>query len=146
MYVKRHAVPKGGKRYVYLRLVEPYRDESGRVRHRVLGTLGREDQLKASGQLEQLAASFARLDPPPVGTRRHVGSLLLVRHYMQRLDLVELVDAAVPMRGRAMLTHGEVIAALVANRLCAPAPLYDVAGWGPRAGAPPIFWCPPGLC
>ena len=145
MYVKRHAVAKGGKRYVYLRLVEAYRDESGRVRHRVLGTLGREDQLKASGQLEQLAASFARLDPPPVGTRRHVGSLLLVRHYMQRLALVELVDAAVPMRGRAMLTHGEVIAALVANRLCAPAPLYDVAGWASSAAIAELFGVPAGL-
>jgi hypothetical protein len=29
MYVKRHAVVKGGKRYVYLRLAEAYRDESG---------------------------------------------------------------------------------------------------------------------
>ena len=26
MYVKRHAVVKGGRRYVYLRLVEAYRD------------------------------------------------------------------------------------------------------------------------
>jgi hypothetical protein len=38
MYVKRHAV--------------------GKVRHKVLRTLGREDELKASGQLDQLAASF----------------------------------------------------------------------------------------
>ena len=36
MYVKRHAVRRGSKRYVYLRLVEAYRDEHGRVRHRVL--------------------------------------------------------------------------------------------------------------
>ena len=61
MYVKRHAVTRRGKRYVYLRLVEAYRDDAGNVRHRVLKTLGREDQLKASGQLDQLAASFARL-------------------------------------------------------------------------------------
>ena len=87
---------------MYLRLVEAYRDEQGRVRHR---------------------ASFARLDPPPAGTRRHVGPLLLVAHYLAWLGLVELVDAAAPMRGRAMLTHGEVIGALVANRLCAPVPL-----------------------
>jgi hypothetical protein len=145
MYVKRHAIVKGGTRYVYLRLVEAYRDEQGRVRHRVLRTLGREDELKASGQLEQLAASFARLDPPPVGTRRHVGPLLLVAHYLARLGLVELVDAAAPMRGRAMLTHGEVIAALVANRLCGPAPLYDVAGWASSAAIAELFGVPAGL-
>src|SRR6478736_5484926 len=145
MYVKRHAIVKGGKRYVYLRLVEAYRDEQHRVRHRVLRTLGREDELKASGQLEQLAASFARLDPPPAGTRRHVGPLLLVHHYLARLGLVGLIDAAVPMRGRAMLTHGEVIAALVANRLCGPAPLYDVAGWASSAALAELFGVPAGL-
>jgi hypothetical protein len=145
MYVKRHTVIKRGKRYVYLRLVRAYRDADGRVRHEVLRTLGREDELKASGQLEQLAASFARLDPPPVGTRRHVGPLLLVAHYLQRLGLVELVDDAVPMRGRAMLTHGEVIAALVANRLCGPAPLYDVAGWASSAAMAELFSIPAGL-
>src|SRR6476659_1904156 len=145
MYVKRHAVVRDGKRYVYLRLVAAYRDESGRVRHRVLRTLGREDELKASGQLEQLAASSARLDPPPAGTRRHVGPLLLVHHYLARLGLVGLIDAAVPMRGRAMLTHGEVIAALVANRLCGPAPLYDVAGWASSAALAELFGVPAGL-
>ena len=145
MYVKRHAVVKDGKRYVYLRLVQAYRDERGKVTHRVLRTLGREDELKASGQLEQLAASFARLDPPPVGTRRHVGPLLLVAHYLQRLHLVKLIDTAAPMRGRAMLTHGEVIAALVANRLAGPAPLYDVAGWASGAAIAELFGVPAGL-
>ena len=145
MYVKRHAVVKGGRRYVYLRLVQAYRDADGRVRHQVLRTLGREDELKASGQLEQLAASFARLDPPPAGTRRHVGPLLLVAHYLRRLGLVGLVDDAVPMRGRAMLTHGEVIAALVANRLCGPAPLYDVAGWASSAAVAELLGIPAGL-
>jgi transposase len=142
MYVKRHAVQRGDKRYVYLRLVEAYRDRGGKVRHRVLTTLGREDQLKASGQLDQLAASFARLDPPPAGTRREVGPLLLVRHYLDRLGLAGLVDQAAPMRGRAMLTHGEVIAALVANRLTAPSPLYDIAGWASSAAMAELFDVP----
>src|SRR5713101_6138361 len=145
MYIRRHKVRKGGRNYVYLRLVEAYRDEAGKVRHRLVATLGREDELKASGQLEQLAASFARLDPPPAGTRRHVGPLLLVGHYLNRLGLVELIDAAAPMRGRAMLTHGEVIAALVANRLCGPAPLYDVAGWASSAALAELFGVPAGL-
>ena len=145
MYVKRHAVTRRGKRYVYLRLVEAYRDEAGKVRHRVLRTLGREDELKASGQLDQLAASFARLDPPSVGARRDVGALLLVRHYLDRLGLVGIVDRAAPMRGRAQLTHGEVIAALVANRLSAPSPLYDVAGWASSAAIHELFAVPAGL-
>src|SRR4029077_15608981 len=75
----------------------------------------------------------------------HVGPLLLVRHYVDRLGLVGLVDEAVPMRGRAMLTHGEGIAALGANRLCGPAPLYDVTGWASSAAMAELFGVPAGL-
>jgi hypothetical protein len=142
MYVKRHKVRKGGRSYVYLRLVEAYRDEGGKVRHRQVATLGREDQLKASGQLEQLAASFARLDPPAAGTRRLVGPLLLVAHYLYRLGLVKLVDALVPVRGRALLTQGEVIAVLAASRLCSPSPLYDIAGWASSAAVGELLGVP----
>ena len=35
MYLKRYTVKRGAKKYIYLRLVEAYRD-SGRVSHRVL--------------------------------------------------------------------------------------------------------------
>jgi len=142
VYVKRHKVRREGKEYTYLRLVEAFRTEDGKVRHRLLHTLGREDVLKSSGQLDQLAASFARLDPPPVGTRRQVGALLLVAHYLRRLELVKVIDRLVPMKGRAQLTHGEVISALVANRLSAPSPLYDVAGWASSAALAELFDIP----
>jgi Domain of unknown function (DUF4277) len=142
MYVKRYVVQRGRKQYVYLRLVEAYRDEHGKVRHRVLHTLGREDQLKQSGQLEQLAATLARLDPPMTGTRREVGPLLLVGHYLDRLGLAGIVDRQLPQRGRAQLTHGEVVAALVANRLAAPAPLYDIAGWASSAAMAEVLHIP----
>jgi transposase len=142
MYVKRYVVQRGRRQYVYLRLVEAYRDEQGRVRHRVVASLGREDQLKASGQLDQLAATFTRLDPPTAGTRREVGPLLLVGHYLDRLGLVDLVDRRLSRRGRAQLSCGEVVAALVANRLAAPAPLYDVAGWASSAAMAEVLEIP----
>jgi len=145
MYIKRHAVVRGQKRYVYLRLVQAYRDEHGRVRHRVLRTLGREDELKASGQLEQLMGSFARLDPPLVGVRREVGPLLLVWHFMRELDLIGVVDRALPTRGRSQLSVGEVAAALIASRLCSPSPLYDIAGWASGAAVQELLGIPPAL-
>ena len=67
MYVKKSTVRQGERTYVYLRLVEAYRDEQGKVRHRIVANLGREDELKASGQLDQLAGAFSRLDPPMAG-------------------------------------------------------------------------------
>ncbi|MCA1700302.1 MAG: IS1634 family transposase, partial [Actinobacteria bacterium] len=145
MYVRRHAVRRGKRRYVYLRLVESYRDERGKVRHRVLRNLGREDELKASGQLNQLAASFARLDPPLAGIRRDVGPLLLVAHFAGQLGLVEAIDRLAPTRRRSELSVGELVLALVANRLCSPSPLYDVCGWASAAAVGELFGIPAAL-
>jgi hypothetical protein len=145
MYIRRHSVVRGQKRYVYLRLVQAYRDDHGRVRHRVLRTLGREDELKASGQLEQLMGSFARLDPPLAGVRREVGPLLLAWHFLRELDLIGTVDRALPQRGRAQLSAGEVCAALIASRLCSPSPLYDIAGWASGTALHELVGIPPAL-
>lgn len=142
LYVKRYTVRRGDTAYVYLRLVSGYRDRQGRVQHRIVANLGREDVLKASGQLNQLAAAFTRLDPPLVGTRREVGALLLAHHYLKSLGVSAIIDRLIPQRGRADLTTGEVVEALVSNRLCAPSPLYDVAGWGTSAALQELFGVP----
>ncbi|MCA1678022.1 MAG: IS1634 family transposase [Actinobacteria bacterium] len=145
MFLKETTVRSGGRRYVYVQLVEGYRDERGRVRQRVVANLGRKEKLKASGELDRLAAAFTRLDPPPEGTRRRCGALALVAHYLARLGLVEAVERACPLHGRAQLTHGEVIGALVANRLTDPRPLYDVRGWAEEQGAHPLLGTPAAL-
>ncbi len=144
MYTKRVRVRRGDKSYVYVKLVESYRD-GGRVRQRVVANLGREDQLKASGQLEALAGSFARLDPPMVGVRREVGPLLVVASVLSRLGLAGIVEAHLPERLRSRCSPAEVVVALIANRLCAPSPLYDVAGWGSGAAIQEVFGIPPML-
>jgi transposase len=144
VYPRVKRVRRGDQVHEYVQLVEGRR-EGGKVRQHVVATLGRLDELKASGQLDRWAGAFTRLDPPALGTRREVGPLLLVNHYLRRLGLVELIDAAVPMRGRSMLTHGEVIGALVANRLSAPAPLYDVSGWASAFAVAELLGVPAGL-
>jgi hypothetical protein len=145
VFVKETTVRRGERRYTYLQLVEGYRDASGRVRHRVVANLGRKEALKESGQLDALAGSFARLDPPLVGVRRDVGPLLLAWHFMRELDLVATIDRALPARGRAQLSVGEVAAALVASRLCSPSPLYDVAGWASGAAVHELLGIPAAL-
>lgn len=127
MFVRVQRVRQGGRVYEYVHIVDGYRDEHGKVRHRVVANLGRRDRLKDSGALDNLAAAFTRLDPAP--GRFLSGALPLVVPILHRLDLCGIVDRACPMRGRSRLTHGEVICALVANRLTAPRPLYDIVGW-----------------
>jgi Domain of unknown function (DUF4277)/Transposase DDE domain len=145
MFLKTTTVRRGERRYEYVQLVEGYRDESGRVRHRVVANLGRREALKDSGQLEALAGSFARLDPPLVGVRREVGPLLLAAHFIGELDLIATIDRALPARGRSQLSVGEVAAALIASRLCSPSPLYDVAGWASGAALHELLGIPPAL-
>jgi transposase len=145
MFLKETTVRSGERRYTYVQLVEGYRDERGKVRQRVVANLGRKEALKASGELDRLAAAFTRLDPPLEGTRRPCGALALVAHYLKRLGLSEAVERACPLHGRAQLTHGEVICALVANRLCDPRPLYDIRGWADEQGAHPLIDTPAAL-
>ncbi len=144
MYTKRVRVRRGDKSYVYLKIVESYRD-AGRIRQRVIANLGREDELKASGQLEALAGALARLDPPMAGVRREVGPLLLVAQVLARLGISPIVDAHLPDRSRSRLSPAEVVVALIANRLAAPSPLYDVAGWASQAAMAEVFGIPPML-
>src|SRR5215207_6916476 len=69
----------------------------------------------------------ARYGPPSV--EKLLGALPVVASFCQRLDLQGIVDRACPVREVATLTHGQVICALVANRLTSPTPLWRVEDW-----------------
>jgi len=58
---------------------------------------------------------------------KRLGALPVVAQFGRRLRIAEIVDELCPVRPVAWITHGEVIEALVANRLTAPAPLLRVA-------------------
>src|SRR6476469_729973 len=60
---------------------------------------------------------------------RQLGALPAIREYLERSHLKERVDVVAPVRAVARLTNGEVVMALVANRLTAPRPLYDIVEW-----------------
>jgi transposase len=60
---------------------------------------------------------------------KRLGALPVIRTYLERLQLKERVDALAPVREVAHLTNGQVVEALVANRLTAPRPLYDIVAW-----------------
>jgi hypothetical protein len=144
MYPKVKTVRRGGRSYEYLELVEGRR-EGTRVRQHVVANLGRLDELTAGGKLEQLTAGLARLHQPPPGTRRHVGPLLIVAHYLRELGVAQIVDTAIPRRGRALAGHGEIACVLAASRLCSPAPLYDIAGWASSAAVAELLGTPAAL-
>ena len=59
MFIKRTRGGSKEKPIYYLQLVQSYRDESGKPRHRVICTLGREEDLINSGTIDSLAHKFA---------------------------------------------------------------------------------------
>src|SRR5574342_31176 len=65
----------------------------------------------------------------PASTEQTLGALPVVAGFCRRLDIAGIIDRAAPVREVAYATHGQVIEALVANRLTAPAPMLHVAGW-----------------
>jgi transposase len=60
---------------------------------------------------------------------KQLGCLPVVAEYCRRLDLAGIIDRACPIRDLAILSHGQVIEALVANRLSSPSPMVHVADW-----------------
>jgi transposase len=61
---------------------------------------------------------------------RTAGALPVVAKLADRLGLVEAVDRFCPIRSVADYTHGQVVLALVANRLTHPRPLSSFEEWG----------------
>src|SRR3974377_451395 len=60
------------------------------------------------------------------GLKKRLGARPVVAQFGRRLRIAEVVDELCPIREVAPISHGEVIEALVANRLTAPAPLVQV--------------------
>src|SRR5438128_1231574 len=74
---------------------------------------------------------------------KRLGALPVIRTYLERLQLKERVDALAPVREVAHLTNGEVVEALIANRLTAPRPLYDIVAWAEGWAVEETFGIPP---
>jgi transposase len=72
-----------------------------------------------------------------------LGALPVVASFCRRLDLAGIVDRACPVREVATLTHGQVICALVANRLTSPTPLRRVEDWARAWAVEEVFAIPP---
>ncbi|WP_329443935.1 IS1634 family transposase (plasmid) [Streptomyces sp. NBC_01426] len=60
---------------------------------------------------------------------KRLGALPVVAGFLRRLDVAGTVDRACPIGERALSTHGQIVEALIANRLTSPLPLQHVAHW-----------------
>jgi transposase len=76
---------------------------------------------------------------------KKLGSLIAGAEMLRRLDVAGIIDGLCPIRDIADLTHGQVIEAMVANRLSAPAPLVGLADWAREWAVSEVFGIAPNL-
>jgi transposase len=60
---------------------------------------------------------------------KRLGSLPVIADFSRRLDIAGIIDRVCPMREVAVVSHGQVIEALIANRLTYPQAMVGVADW-----------------
>ncbi|MEV6742712.1 IS1634 family transposase [Streptomyces sp. NPDC051104] len=70
---------------------------------------------------------------------KRLAALPVIADFCRRLDIAGIVDRLCPVREVARLSHGEVIEALVANRLTAPAPLQHITAWADEWAVEEVF-------
>lgn len=85
------------------------------------------------------------LGPVVLERDRVLGSLPVIADFCERLDIRGIVDRACPVRDVAIVTHGQVIEALIANRLTSPQPLVHVEDWARKWAVPEVFGIEPGV-
>jgi transposase len=73
------------------------------------------------------AGMLARYGPP--SGEQALGALPVVAAFCRRLDIAGIIDRAAPVRQVARASHGQVIEALIANRLTSPSPMVHVGQW-----------------
>jgi hypothetical protein len=73
-----------------------------------------------------------------------LGSLPVVAGFSSRLKIRDVIDGLCPVDDRSELTHGQVIEALIANRLTSPSPLVHVPVWASGYAVDEVFGMRPG--
>ena len=75
----------------------------------------------------------------PARVDKALGALPVIAAFCRRLDIAGIIDRACPIREVAIATHGQVIEALIANRLTSPTPLVHVQDWASTFAVPEVF-------
>jgi transposase len=78
--------------------------------------------------------------------QKMLGSLPVTAEFCRRLGVAEIIDGLCPMRDVASsrVTHGQVVEALIANRLTSPRSMVQVSHWAQEWAVEEVFGIPAG--
>lgn len=139
MFIRAKRSVHNGATYEYLQVVESFRD-AGKPRQRVLVTLGRRDQVVASGVLDGLLRSLAKFSEKlriveavrtqgiVARTSRVWGPALVFSRLWENQGLPEIIRSLA--RGRKFYFDPERVTFVMAlQRLCSPGSDLQGSGW-----------------
>jgi len=72
-----------------------------------------------------------------------LGSLPVIASFLDQLNVAGIIDELCPVRDVALASHGQVIEAVIANRLTSPTPLVRVIDWARVWAVEHCFGIPP---
>jgi len=132
---------KDGSKVEYLQIVESYRD-NGKIRQRVICTLGRLDELQDSKQIDRLVEGLVKFsaqqellslaqDSLFSEWSREVGPVLVFRRLWENTGLARIISNRVE-NTRIEFDAAEAVFAMVLNRLRAPSSKLQVAEWAKK--------------
>jgi hypothetical protein len=75
----------------------------------------------------------------PPSTEQVLGALPVVAGFCRRLDIAGIIERAAPVPEIAHATHGQVIEALIANRLTSPTPMVHAGAWARQFAVGQVF-------
>ena len=72
----------------------------------------------------------------PPSVEKALGSLPVIADFSRRLGIAEVIDELCPIRDVARASHGQVVEALIANRLTSPASMVRLENWASHWAVP----------
>src|SRR6516164_6604783 len=126
-----------GVKHEYVRLVEAFRDETGKTQHRTIINLGRKDLLRTHLDLEKLTRLLHGEEASTPEAKGAVGAIgawdwggmLAVQKMWSDLGLHVTLDKAAKVERRDGARLSDRALVLVANRLMAPGSEHALARW-----------------
>jgi len=136
MFVKRTRGGSKEKPIYYLQIAESYRDK-GKSRHRILFTLGREEELLAKGSIDKLMEKFAALSKQyfllsksedSIRDALIYGPMLVVNFLWRYLQMKPLLEG-IQQQYKVEFSLEEAVKLMISNRLINPLSKLAIDKW-----------------
>jgi len=135
MFLKKSIGGTKSNPIVYLQLCQSYRDANGKPRHRILCTLGREDEVISMA--DALAKKFARISEKIflvekskefLGSGLIFGPILVLEALWKELNLCQMLNI---VKGEYKIEFdlNKAVKLMVLNRLCDPKSKLSISEW-----------------